>query len=148
MKTTYYNSPVGLLEISGETDYITHIRPAKAKGNETPGWVLGKQCVQQLEEYFTKKRTQFNLALQPQGTEFQQAVWQALLQIPYGKSISYGELAKAIGNPKACRAVGGANNRNPIPIIIPCHRVLGANGSLTGYALGLDMKEFLLNLEK
>jgi methylated-DNA-[protein]-cysteine S-methyltransferase len=148
MQTIYYNSPVGLLVISGETEYITHIRPVKTKGNETPGWALGKQCVQQLDEYFTKKRTQFDLPLKPQGTVFQQTVWQALQQIPYGQTISYGELAKAISNPKASRAVGGANNRNPIPIIIPCHRVVGANGSLTGYALGLEMKEFLLNLEK
>ncbi len=144
----YYDSPVGLLEITGESDFITRIRPVKTKSSETTGWVLGNNCVQQLEEYFTKKRTQFDLPLKPQGTNFQQTVWQALQQIPYGKSISYGELAKSIGNPKACRAVGGANNRNPIPIIIPCHRVVGSHGSLTGYALGLDMKEFLLNIEK
>ncbi len=148
MNTIYYKSPVGLLEIIGESEFITIVRLVKTKTSEESNWETGKLCVKQLEEYFSKKRKQFDLPLQPQGTSFQQTVWQALLQIPFGKTISYGELAKNIGNSKASRAVGGANNRNPIPIIIPCHRVVGSNGSLTGYALGLDMKEFLLKLER
>jgi methylated-DNA-[protein]-cysteine S-methyltransferase len=112
--------------------------------NETP---LIKKTVQQLNEYFNKKRKIFDLPLSPNGTEFQQKVWNCLQKIPYGETCSYGELAKMIGNPKASRAVGMANNKNPIVIIIPCHRVIGADGSLTGYAGGLDIKKILLGLE-
>ena len=104
--------------------------------------------VLQLEEYFSGKRSSFSLPMAPVGTQFMQDVWQALVTIPYGEVRSYRDIAKAIGNPKACRAVGMANNRNPLPIIIPCHRVIGANGKLVGYAGGLDCKEKLLALEK
>ena len=100
-----------------------------------------------MEEYFAGQRKEFSLPLAPKGTEFQLRVWQALLQIPYGETRSYGELAAMVGNPKACRAVGGANHRNPLSILIPCHRVVGTGGSLTGYAGGLSVKEFLLKLE-
>ncbi|MDR1679821.1 MAG: methylated-DNA--[protein]-cysteine S-methyltransferase [Prevotellaceae bacterium] len=147
-KIVYYNSPIGLMEIVGEQDFISRVKFAKQITNETPDWETGKRCAVQLDEYFAGKRQEFNLPLRPQGTDFQLSVWQALQEIPFGKTLSYGEMARKIGNPKACRAVGGANNRNPISIIIPCHRVVGANGSLTGYASGLDRKEFLLNLEK
>ncbi|MDR2964184.1 MAG: methylated-DNA--[protein]-cysteine S-methyltransferase [Treponema sp.] len=112
--------------------------------NETP---LIKKTVQQLDEYFSKKRKTFNLPLSLNGTEFQLKVWNTLQKIPYGETCSYGELAKMIGNPKASRAVGMANNKNPVVIIIPCHRVIGADGSLTGYAGGLDIKKILLGLE-
>ena len=101
----------------------------------------------QLEEYFAGLRTEFQLELAPQGTDFQMAVWAALRDIPYGATASYGEIAAAIGRPKAVRAVGGANNANPISIIVPCHRVIGADGSLTGYGGGLGTKETLLGLE-
>ncbi|MCK9286478.1 MAG: methylated-DNA--[protein]-cysteine S-methyltransferase [Sphaerochaetaceae bacterium] len=101
----------------------------------------------QMEEYLAGKRFIFELPLAPEGTVFQQSVWRALLAIPYGETKSYGQIAEKIGNPKACRAVGMANNRNPIGIIIPCHRVIGANGDLVGYAGGLEYKQFLLKLE-
>ena len=112
---------------------------------ETP---LLLEAARQLAEYFSGKRRNFDLPLAPEGTEFQQDCWQALCAIPYGKTCSYGEIAAQIGRPKAVRAVGQANNRNPIAVIIPCHRVIGANGKLTGYGGGLDNKELLLELEQ
>lgn len=102
----------------------------------------------QIEEYLQGKRKTFNLPLNPKGTDFQQRVWKELQKIPYGSLVSYKDIAIKIGNAKAARAVGMANHNNPIPIIIPCHRVVGKNQELTGYALGLEMKEFLINLEK
>jgi len=111
---------------------------------ETP---LIKKAAAQLKEYFAGKRAEFDLPLDPAGTEFQRAVWRALQTIPFGETCSYGDIALQIGNPKACRAVGMANNRNPIAIIIPCHRVIGRDGSLTGYGGGLDIKQYLLDLE-
>lgn len=101
----------------------------------------------QLEEYFAGIRAGFSLPLAPQGTDFQKAVWRQLEAIPYGETRTYGQIAAALGKPKASRAVGGANHNNPIAIVIPCHRVIGADGSLTGYAGGLDLKEKLLHLE-
>jgi methylated-DNA-[protein]-cysteine S-methyltransferase len=109
---------------------------------------LIKKAALQFGEYFKGKRKNFNLPLTLQGTDFQMKVWNALKKIPYGKTISYGKLAAMIGNPKACRAVGMANNRNPIAIIVPCHRVIGHDGSLTGYGGGLELKQLLLELEK
>jgi len=112
---------------------------------ETP---LIKKAARQFSEYFDGKRKTFDLPLIMRGTAFQKKVWKALQNIPYGKTVSYGEIAAKIGNPKACRAVGMANNRNPISIIVPCHRVIGHNGSLTGYGGGLELKQKLLELEK
>lgn len=106
------------------------------------------QCKSELQEYLAGKRQVFDVPIRFNGTDFQNSVWKQLLEIPYGQVISYGELAKAIGQPKAARAVGGACNKNPIGIIIPCHRVVGKNGSLTGYAGGIGTKEKLLALEK
>ncbi len=106
-----------------------------------------KPVIEQLDAYFERKRTRFDLPLAPQGTPFQQRVWAALLEIPFGVTISYGELATRLGDAKASRAVGLANGRNPISIIVPCHRVIGANGNLTGYGGGLDRKEWLLRFE-
>nr|WP_314461946.1 methylated-DNA--[protein]-cysteine S-methyltransferase [uncultured Clostridium sp.] len=108
---------------------------------------LAKKTVLQLKEYLSGERKEFDLPLKPQGTEFQKKVWEALLTIPYGQTRSYKEIAAQIGNEKACRAVGMANNRNPISIIIPCHRVVGADKSLVGYGGGLNIKVKLLNLE-
>jgi len=105
------------------------------------------ECITQLEAYFAGQLKQFNLPLAPQGTPFQQRVWQLLQQVPYGRTDSYGNLAKQLGDVKTTRAVGTANGSNPIAIIIPCHRIIGANGSLTGYAGGLARKQFLLALE-
>lgn len=108
---------------------------------------LIKQVKQQLDEYFQGKRNTFDLPLNPSGTTFQKKVWNALCNIPYGETRSYQEIAIAIDCPKGCRAVGLANNKNPIVILIPCHRVIGKNGSLVGYALGLEIKQHLLDLE-
>ncbi|NLM73573.1 MAG: methylated-DNA--[protein]-cysteine S-methyltransferase [Clostridiaceae bacterium] len=112
---------------------------------ETP---ILKEAAKQLEEYFAGKRKTFDLPLSPKGTDFQRKVWDVLTRIPYGETLSYGDVAKKIGNPKACRAVGMANNKNPIPIIIPCHRVIGSSGKLVGYGGGLHIKEKLLELEQ
>lgn len=104
-------------------------------------------CAAQLDEYFAGKRTTFDVTLATQGTAFQQAVWQALCAVPFGKTHSYSDIANALDNPKAVRAVGAANGKNPISIIVPCHRIIGANGKLTGYAGGLDRKQWLLEHE-
>jgi methylated-DNA-[protein]-cysteine S-methyltransferase len=105
------------------------------------------EAVQQIDAYFDHQLREFSLPLQPSGTEFQQRVWFALADIGYGTTESYGQLASRVGNPKACRAVGLANGRNPIPLVLPCHRVIGSNGSLTGYGGGLDLKKWLLDHE-
>ncbi len=141
-------SPVGPLTLTQEDQALTglHFGEHPQQGAEGPTPLL-EEAARQLEEYFAGQRKEFSLPLAPKGTEFQLRVWQALLQIPYGETRSYGELAAMVGNPKACRAVGGANHRNPLSILIPCHRVVGTGGSLTGYAGGLAIKEFLLKLE-
>lgn len=130
-----------LLEISFRDKLVTR----NSKFQETE---LILKVKSQLEEYFSKQRKIFDLPLNPQGTEFQKKVWQALINIPHGQTVCYKDIAVAIGNPKASRAVGMANNKNPIPIIIPCHRVIGKNGNLTGYAGGLNIKRKLLEYEK
>ena len=117
-----------------------------ATGAETARVVL-EQAVAQLEEYFAGARTEFDLPLEPVGTEFQQQAWQALRRIPYGETISYGEQAVLLGDKNKSRAVGAANGKNPIPIVVPCHRVVGSNGHLTGFAGGLDTKAWLLDHE-
>ena len=109
---------------------------------------LTDKAAKQLDEFFAGKRKHFDLPLLPKGTDFQRSVWKALQEIPYGETRSYKQIAEAINNPKACRAVGLANNRNPIWIVIPCHRVIGSNGALTGYGGGLEMKQRLLEIEK
>ena len=142
------SSPVGPLTLTQEDQALTglHFGEHPQQGAEDPTPLL-EEAARQLEEYFAGQRKVFSLPLAPKGTEFQLRVWQALLQSPYGETRSYGELAAMVGNPKACRAVGGANHRNPLSILIPCHRVVGTGGSLTGYAGGLAIKEFLLKLE-
>ena len=119
-------------------------QPKEEIYQETP---VIKEAFAQLSEYFSGKRKTFNLPLLLKGTDFQKQVWQALLKIPFGETRSYKQIAEAIGNPKAVRAVGMANNKNPLLIVVPCHRVIGANGKLVGYAVGLDKKEYLLRLE-
>ncbi|HKK98879.1 MAG TPA: methylated-DNA--[protein]-cysteine S-methyltransferase [Desulfotignum sp.] len=153
MEYCYYDSPVGRLLIGG-TGKLEFISFSKGKFLYTPqpDWVYATQpfsdALSQLAAYFQGKLTQFSLETAPEGTEFQRRVWQALKKIPYGTTISYGELARRIGNPKASRAVGMANAKNPIPIVIPCHRVIGKNGRLVGFGGGLDIKEKLLALEQ
>ena len=148
----YYDTKIGRIGIEENGLAITKVyfmnndeQEEILEKNET---ALLKEAIKQLNEYFDGKRSSFDLQLQPQGTEFQNKVWKALIEIPFGETRSYGEIAKIIGNEKASRAVGMANNKNPIPIIVPCHRVIGANGKLVGYAGGLDIKEKLLKLEK
>ena len=119
--------------------------PAEGEEWESP---LSRRCREQLEEYFAGRRKTFDIPLDPAGTPFQKAVWQALQAIPYGQTCSYADIAAYIGRPKACRAVGMANHRNPVAILIPCHRVIGKNGNLTGYAGGLEIKERLVALER
>ncbi|MEA5082904.1 MAG: methylated-DNA--[protein]-cysteine S-methyltransferase [Lachnospiraceae bacterium] len=144
-----YKSPVGILKIEGEQNVITGLYFVKNEFESigTPSDEMEK-CKMQLDEYFSGKRKEFNLNLNPKGTAFQLKVWNALQTVPYGETQTYGYIAKAINNPKAVRAVGGANNRNPISIIIPCHRIIGTNGKLVGYGGGLEVKEYLLNLER
>ena len=139
-------SPIGPLTLQGSECSLTGLRFGDARTGR-PSCLLLEQASEELAEYFAGTRRAFTLPLSPAGTEFQQAVWRALEAIPYGQTVSYRDIALRIGNPKACRAVGMANNRNPIPILVPCHRVVGADGSLTGYAGGLDTKAFLLKLE-
>lgn len=145
---SYYKSPVGVLCIRADEDFITGVSVADSLLEKENPSALTEKAAFQLEEYFSGKRKAFALPLCPNGTDFQKRVWNALCEIPYGETKTYKDIAAAVGNEKASRAVGGANNRNPIMIIIPCHRVIGANGSLIGYAGGLKVKEYLLNLEK
>ena len=151
MNTHHYKSSVGILEIKTDGRAITEINlfknnPAKMQSSAEP--LILEACVQ-FDEYFAGKRREFDLPLSPRGgTPFQQTVWKQLQEIPYGRTISYSQLAQAVGNPKACRAVGSANGKNPISIIIPCHRVIAADGSLGGYASGLEIKKQLLDLER
>lgn len=140
-------SPVGPLILTEEDGVLTELLfgEADSLGGRTP---LLDEAARQLTEYFAGKRRIFDLPLNPQGTPFQKRVWNALCDIPYGETRSYGDIARAAGSPKGFRAVGMANHRNPISIIIPCHRVVGSDGSLTGYGGGLHIKEYLLALEK
>ena len=144
-------SPVGeivIIEDKGKIVEIDIAKNNKLDNIEEKDTELLLQTEKQLKEYFEGKRFAFEIPLNPTGTEFMQSVWKALEQIPYGETRTYKEIADAVGNPKASRAVGMANHRNPIPIIIPCHRVIGSNNKLVGYGLGLDMKQYLLELEK
>lgn len=146
-----YKSPIGLLEIISIDDAIVGVditdKKEQVNGGEA-SMKLAEKAVAELEEYFAGTRKSFDLPLKSEGTDFQQKVWQQLEKIPYGKTRTYGEIAESVDNPKAARAIGMANNRNPILILRPCHRVIGADGSLTGYAAGIKAKKFLLDLEK
>ncbi|MGG8471387.1 methylated-DNA--[protein]-cysteine S-methyltransferase [Rahnella sp. PAMC25617] len=148
-------SPVGLLTLAAKGDKLTAIlweceidgRVPLGDMIEDPSFPILLKTEQQLNEYFAGERTRFELELDFTGTEFQKEVWAALLEIPFGETRSYGDIARRIGRPKAVRAVGAANGRNPISIVAPCHRVIGASGKLTGFAGGLDNKALLLKLE-
>jgi methylated-DNA-[protein]-cysteine S-methyltransferase len=156
---TKIKSSVGPLLLAADQSGLRQIRFAEGKHPATsdparidPAWIedadFFAETVRQLRAYFAGDLETFDISLAPQGTEFQLKVWKFLCDIPYGETISYGELARRIANPKASRAVGLANGSNPIPIIIPCHRVIGSNGKLTGYGGGLPIKEKLLALER
>jgi methylated-DNA-[protein]-cysteine S-methyltransferase len=148
--TTTIDSPVGPLVLTSDGTALTRVlfdaTPDPAWSTE-PCAVLD-DAVAQLREYFAGERTAFDVPLDPAGTEFQKATWLQLREIPYAQTINYGQLASRVGNPHASRAVGLANGRNPISIVVPCHRVIGADGSLTGYGGGLDRKRLLLDLER
>lgn len=144
---TYYNSPIGIIEIKATEEGITSIIFVEEEGqrDETP---ILRDCCAQLDEYFEGKRKNFDLNIVMEGTDFQRRVWNALRTVEYGRTASYKDIAEQIGNVKAVRAVGMTNSKNPISIVVPCHRVIGSNGKLTGYAGGLWRKEWLLNHEK
>jgi methylated-DNA-[protein]-cysteine S-methyltransferase len=149
IEIAYYNSPLGILKISADEKGIKEIDFVKKgiKSTQNSSSEIIDQCIRQLDEYFQGKRETFELKLNPKGTEFQKRVWKELWKIPYGKTLSYGDIARRIKNQEAVRAVGQAIGRNPISIIIPCHRVIGGDGSLTGFASGLWRKEWLLKHE-
>ena len=147
----YYETPIGRIGIAEESGAVTDLffmTEAAPQNVELKETALLKDVYGQLEEYFSKRRKTFDVPLKLVGTEFQKRDWQELLKIPYGETKSYGEIAKALGIPKGARAVGLANNRNPISIIVPCHRVIGSDGKLVGYGGGLPIKEALLKLEQ
>ena len=154
VKTAYYRSPVGLLKISGTETCITalvfadDVTETMLTANASEPYPLLLNCIEQLIGYFHGQRRAFELPVDPYGTVFQKKVWHELVNIPFGKTISYLELSRRIGDAKAIRAVGGANGKNPIAIIIPCHRVIGSNNELVGYSGGLWRKKNLLDLEK
>ncbi|HEX9985698.1 MAG TPA: methylated-DNA--[protein]-cysteine S-methyltransferase [Thermoanaerobaculia bacterium] len=145
----YAHTPIGTLLVAGEAGSVTVI---SFRPEPRPEWTrddaLFAGTIDQLGEYFTGRRRTFDLPLVPKGTEFQLAVWNALTKIPYGETRSYSDVARTIRRPDAVRAVGAANGANPLPIVIPCHRVIGANGALTGFGGGIETKKFLLELER
>lgn len=146
----FYDTIIGRMTIEEADNYITyvHFGEVRRPDSEIMETDLLKRAGQELKEYFEGTRVTFDLPLKMEGTEFQKKVWNALLQIPFGETRSYKEIAEAVGCPLGSRAIGNANNKNKISIIVPCHRVIGANGKLVGYEGGLDVKEKLLNLEK
>ena len=145
--TGYYESPIGLIEVGGNSDAIRSVNFVEVWRPGCCSNDVVNQAVRELGEYFEGNRRRFEVPLALEGTPFQQAVWRELLKIPYGSTASYGDIAKAIGNPKAVRAVGGANHRNPIALIVPCHRMIGSDGKMTGYGSGIWRKEWLLKHE-
>lgn len=154
--TVYYTtmpSPLGELLLTGDGRHLTglYMTPHTHGPGRATGWVRDDaafaDAIRQLQEYFEGTRITFEIPLAPDGTEFQRRVWMALRDIPYAQTVSYGHIAREIGNPKGVRAVGLANGRNPISIIVPCHRVIGSNGALTGYGGGLARKQWLLEHE-
>jgi len=149
---TIIDSPVGPLRLESDGEALTRIAfvegGTKDSGREPPRVGVLAEAARQLRAYFAKERRDFDLPLRPAGTELQRATWRALATIPYGQTISYAELARRIDRPRAVRAVGAANGRNPLPIVLPCHRVIGSDGTLTGYGGGLPLKRWLLDLEQ
>ena len=150
-QTCLYYSPIGILQISEDDGKIKKLYPYQKENDSTidmqPSSLLRETC-RQLDEYFQGKRKEFDLPLAYAGTPFQESVWRELQKIPYGETRSYEDIAVGIGNPKAVRAVGQANNRNPILLLIPCHRVIHKNGDISGFACGIETKKYLLELER
>ena len=154
VKYRYASTPLGDILVAGDAVGLRFIGVPEGKGRIEPGasWMRDETAFedvrQQLEEYFAGQRRKFDLKLAPTGTPFQRSVLDALQRIPYGETRSYADVAAAVGNEKAVRAVGAANGRNPLPIVIPCHRVVGSDGSLTGFGGGIEAKRYLLDLER
>lgn len=146
-ETAYIQTPLGIAEITGDENGISTISIADEGAISENIPVVLQDAVRQLQEYFEEKRINFDFKMNPKGTEFQQKVWQALIEIPFGKTCSYMDLSKKLGDVKAIRAVASANGKNPLWIVVPCHRVIGTDGSLTGYAGGLWRKKWLLEHE-
>lgn len=150
----YHSTPIGELLLAGDGSHLSLLGfpSGKMQRRHDSDWSKDatpfNEVCSQLDAYFAGELQEFDLPLMPKGTAFQESVWQALTKIPYGQTCSYGELAANIGKPKASRAVGAANGVNPIPVIIPCHRVIGSSGKLTGFGGGIETKQFLLGLEK
>lgn len=144
-----YPTPMGRITLASDGSSLTQLAfgAVELVGTNTPT-VLTNEAANQVQEYLAGRRKAFDLPLDPHGTAFQQQVWDALQHIPYGETRSYQQVAQMLGKPQAMRAVGGANNKNPLPIVIPCHRVIGASGDLVGYVAGLKIKKFLLDLEQ
>jgi methylated-DNA-[protein]-cysteine S-methyltransferase len=145
--TDYIDSPLGVIEFKASDKGITQVIFCGADKGIVKSSDITDGCKQQLLEYFNGNRVAFDMPLDPQGTSFQQSVWTCLSQIPFGEIMTYGDIAKMVNKPKGAQAVGGANGRNPISIIVPCHRVIGSSGALTGYASGIERKLWLLNHE-
>jgi methylated-DNA-[protein]-cysteine S-methyltransferase len=143
----HFETPLGTMEVAASEHAVTTVFFVEKNG-EVNANRLTELAKKQLIEYFAGDRTQFELPLQPTGTAFQKKVWDALLSVPFGTTQSYGDIAQLIDNPKGVRAVGLANGKNPLTIVVPCHRIIGANGSLTGYGGGIDRKAWLLNHER
>lgn len=155
-ETRYWHeieTPIGTVLLAGDGEHLTriHFQSGPRPLQPLPHWIATAvpfaHALEQLNAYFAGRCRRFDLPLSPAGTEFQRRVWRALRGIPYGETISYGDLARRVGNPRASRAVGLANGANPLPIVVPCHRVIGANGTLTGFGGGLPIKRALLALE-
>ena len=142
-----FESPIGTFYIGEEKGYIVYLSKTEPQNAQKGMSILLLTAASMLREYFAGRRKDFPLPLKAEGTEFQQSVWRALLKIPYGETKSYKQVAEMAGNEKACRAVGMANHNNPIMILIPCHRVIGSDGSMTGFGTGISDKEYLLKLE-
>ena len=147
METTYFETPIGLAEIKGDENGLASISVLNEKKPEGIIPEVLEDAVYQFQEYFEGKRQNFTLKLNPEGTDFQKKVWEKLKTIPFGKTVSYLELSKQLGDVKAIRAVAAANGKNPLWIVVPCHRVIGSNGDLVGYAGGLSRKKWLLEHE-
>ena len=156
MYYTVFETELCKMTIVGDENGITHLHLTCEESPESftieRDWEKNKSFfteeIRQINEYLEGQRKTFDVIVNPQGTAFQHMVWEALMDIPYGKTVDYADIAQRVNNPGAYRAVGAANAKNPIPIIIPCHRVIGSDGSLTGYAYGVNMKEKLINLER
>jgi len=148
MHYAYYPFALGFFQIGYENEVLLSLKKVEKSAEQNETCCFTDTIYHQLEAYLRGERKCFDLSFSLKGTAFQKKVWHALCQIPYGETRSYQEIAIAIHNPKACRAVGNANNKNPIALIVPCHRVIGANGNLVGYAGGLEMKKYLLTIEK